>query len=104
MTFLIKGTAKVIQSWTSSAPPVRPAHKPLLKDLQSEMQQLSLALLPPFDHFQDCDGSAQISAQLQHLFVRRLVVLTILRVEDKHEQKHQTRSEPLKASLTTHGG
>lgn len=42
------------------------------------MQQLSLALLPPLDHFQDGDGSAQIPAQLQHLLVGRLVILTVL--------------------------
>lgn len=43
------------------------------------MQQLSLALLPPLDHFQDGDGPAEISAKLQHLLVGRLVVLTVLR-------------------------
>ena len=53
---------------------------PLLKDLQCEVQQLSLALLPPLDHLQDGDGSAEIPAQLQHLLVGRLVVLTVLSV------------------------
>ena len=38
------------------------AGSPLLKDLQCEMQQLSLALLPPLDHLQDGDGSAEIPA------------------------------------------
>ena len=52
---------------------------PLLEDLQGEVEQLSLALLPPLDHLQDGDGSAQVSPQLQHLLVRRLVVLTVLR-------------------------
>lgn len=45
------------------------------------MQQLSLALLSPLDHFQDGDGSAEIPAQLQHLLVGRLVILTVLTVE-----------------------
>lgn len=54
---------------------------PLLEDLQREVQQLSLALLPPLDHLQDGDGSAQIPAELQHLLVGRLVVLTVLNTE-----------------------
>lgn len=55
-----------------------PECSPLLKDLQCEVQQLSLALLPPLDHFQDGDCSAQIPAELQHLLVGRLIVLTVL--------------------------
>ena len=43
------------------------------------MQQLPFALLPPLDHLQDGDGSAQVPPQLQHLLVRPLVVLTVLR-------------------------
>lgn len=42
------------------------------------MQQLSLALFPPLDHFQDGDSSAEIPAQLQHLLIGRLVILTVL--------------------------
>lgn len=57
------------------------ADSPLLKDLQREMQQLPLALLPPLDHFQDGDGSTEIPAQLQHLLIGRLVILTVLSVE-----------------------
>jgi len=56
---------------------------PLLKDLQCEVQQLSLALLPPLDHLQDGDRSAQVPAQLQHLLIRCLVVLSILETERK---------------------
>lgn len=51
---------------------------PLLKDLQCEVQQLSLTLLPPLDHLQDGDGPAEVPAQLQHLLVGRLVVLAVL--------------------------
>ena len=38
------------------------ARSPLLKYLQCEVQQLSLALLPPLDHFQDGDCSAEVPA------------------------------------------
>lgn len=37
-------------------------HSPLFKDLQCEVKQLPFALLPPLDHFQDCDSSAEIPA------------------------------------------
>ena len=42
------------------------------------MQQFPLALLPPLDHLEDGDSSAQVSAQLQHLLIRRLVVFSVL--------------------------
>lgn len=61
------------------------AHSPLLEDLQCEMQQLSLALFSPLDHFQDGDGSAEVPAQLQHLLVGRLIILTVLNVEGREE-------------------
>lgn len=44
-------------------------YQPLLHDFQRETQQLPLALLPPLDHLQDGDGSAQVTTQLQHLLV-----------------------------------
>lgn len=56
---------------------------PLLHDLQGETQQLPLALLPPLDHLQDGDGSAQVAAQLQHLLVRHLVVLAVLKGDQR---------------------
>ena len=43
------------------------------------MQQFPLALLPPLDHLEDGDSSAQVSAQLQHLLIRRLVILPVLK-------------------------
>lgn len=55
-------------------------NSPLLKDLQREVQQLSLALLPPLHHFQNGDGSTEIPAQLKHLFVGGLVILAVLDV------------------------
>ncbi len=51
---------------------------PLLYNLQCEVQQLSFALLSSLDHLQDCDGSAQVPTQFQHLLIRSFVVLTIL--------------------------
>lgn len=54
---------------------------PLLHNLQCEMQQLPLALLPPLDHLQDGDSSAQVPAQLQHLLIWHFVVLSVLKVE-----------------------
>lgn len=52
---------------------------PLLHNLQCEVQQFPLALLPPLDHLQDGDSSAQVPAQLQHLLIRRLVILSVLK-------------------------
>ena len=54
---------------------------PPLHHLQSEVQQLSLGLLSPLDHLQDGDSSAQVPAQLQHLLIRRLVILSVLKME-----------------------
>lgn len=59
-------------------PPGVQVRLPLLKNLQCEVQQLSLALLPPLDHFEDGYSSAQVSAKFQHLLVGRLIVLPVL--------------------------
>lgn len=53
---------------------------PLLHYFQREVQQFPLALFSPLDHLQDGDGSAQVPAQLQHLLIRCLVVLSVLEV------------------------
>lgn len=67
---------------------------PLLHHLQSETQQLPLAVLPPLDHLQDGDGPAQVATQLQHLLVRHLVVLAVL----KGDQRESKCLEPVPAS------
>ena len=66
---------------------------PLLKDLQGEVQQLPLALLPPLDHLQDGDRAAQVPPQLQHLLVRRFVVLTVLESEWENRPMGHIRNE-----------
>ena len=66
---------------------------PLLHDLQGEVQQLPLALLPPLDHLQDGDGPAQVAPQLQHLLVRRLVVFTVLERDRERETQRQRERE-----------
>jgi len=69
---------------TSARPPggaaePRCSSSPPLRLLQGEVQHLSLGLLPPLDHLQDADSPAELSPQPQHLLVRRLVVLTVLK-------------------------
>lgn len=51
---------------------------PLLHNLQREVQQLSLALLSFLDHLQDGDGATQVPSKFEHLFIRCLVILTVL--------------------------
>ena len=51
---------------------------PLLKDFQGEMEELSLALLSLLHHFQDGNGTTQLSTELQHLLIQRLIIFTIL--------------------------
>ena len=66
---------------------------PPLHHLQGEVQQLSLGLFSPLDHLQDGDGATEFSPQSQHLLVRRLIILTILRKQKRCQKPFQIQSE-----------
>lgn len=51
---------------------------PLLEHLDRQVAELALHLLTSLHQFQECYGSRQVTAQLQHLLVRRLVILPVL--------------------------
>lgn len=69
---------------------------PLFYNFQGEVQKFPFALLPPFDHLQDGDGSAQVSAQLQHLLIGRFIVLAILKTHPpQFPSRKQTGSPKL---------
>lgn len=53
---------------------------PLLHDLQRQVQQLPLALLPPLDHLEDGHSPAEVPTQLKHFFIRGFIIFAVLKI------------------------